>query len=322
MLAASTVAHLALLLFLVAFHWTSAAQRPLSAHEVTIVSLAPQTETRAAAAVRKPEVPDPVPAKESLRPSPVPAAARPVPPAQPPVPKTEVRRPENLVRDLMKNMTFPPEAPRLNEPLVAPQKSVRPVSPEKAKSAPVRPMTRTESVVGKLRLPEFAPTPTKPQASAPVEKAEKSRESVSSVLTKELQKPVSPPQPSPVEQPARVASKPAPDFKQPALQIHAPGNAAGLNPYLALIQHKISQNWVAPEVEVGGQVAPVVVKFRLERNGTVSEVGIERTSGNNYFDFAGRRAVLSAGKLPPFPGDITEPYLDVHVSFTVGEDAG
>ena len=322
MLAASTAAHLALLLFMVGLHWSSAAQRPLSAYEVTIVSLSPQTEKSATTAVRKPEVPDPVPAKEPPRPSPVPVAARLDPPVPPPEPKTAARQPQNLVRDLMKNMALPPEAPRLNEPLVAPQKSVRPVSPEKTESAPVKPVTRTESVVGKLKLPEFAPTPARPQASPPVETVEKSRESVSSVLTKELQKPVSSPEPNQVEQPGRVASKPAPDFKQPALQISAPSNASGLNPYLALIQHKISQNWVAPEVEVGGQVSPVVVKFRLERNGTVSEVGIERGSGNNYFDFAGRRAVLSAGKLPPFPEDMTEPYLDVHVSFTVGEDAG
>lgn len=306
MLAASTIAHLALLLFMVGLQWTSAAQRPLSAHEVTIVSLFPQAEKSVAAPARKTEQASPDPANEPA----------------PPEPKAEGRQPQNLVRELMKNMALPPEAPRLNEPLVAPQKSVRPVSPEKAESAPVKPVTRSESVAGKLKLPEFAPTPVRPQASSPVETAVKSRESVSSVLTKELEKPVAPVESSPVERPARVASKPVPEAKQPALQISAPSNAAGLNPYLALVQHKISQNWAAPEVEVGGQLVPVVVKFRLERSGAVSDVGIERSSGNNYFDFAGRRAVLSAGKLPPFPEDMTEPYLDVHVSFTVGEDAG
>ena len=315
MLAASTAAHLALVVFIMGIHWTSAAQRPLSAHEVTIVSLSPQAERSVTAAARKPEQTSPDPAKESARPSPVPVAAR-------PEPRTEKRRPENLVRDLMKNMTLPPEAPRLNEPLVAPQKSVHPVSPEKAEPIPVRPATRSESVVGKLKLPDFVPTPARPRAASSIETVAKSRESVSSILTKELEKPMAPVESSPVEQPARVASKPIPDAKQPALQISAPSNAAGLNPYLALIQHKISQNWAAPEVEVGGQLSPVVVKFRLERSGGVSDVAIERSSGNNYFDFAGRRAVLSAGKFPPFPEDMIEPYLDVHVSFTVEEDAG
>ncbi|MER3422813.1 MAG: hypothetical protein C4293_05870, partial [Nitrospiraceae bacterium] len=56
-------------------------------------------------------------------------------------------------------------------------------------------------------------------------------------------------------------------------------------------------------------------------NGSIEDVTIEQTSGNEYYDLAGKRAVLSA-RLPEFPAEMPEPYLDAHFSFTVGEQSG
>jgi hypothetical protein len=54
----------------------------------------------------------------------------------------------------------------------------------------------------------------------------------------------------------------------------------------------------------------------------VSDVIIERTSGNEYYDLAGKRAVLNADPLPAFPREMADAYLDAHFSFTVGERSG
>ncbi|MES4784880.1 MAG: hypothetical protein C4294_02620, partial [Nitrospiraceae bacterium] len=101
----------------------------------------------------------------------------------------------------------------------------------------------------------------------------------------------------------------------------APGSGPGFNRYLLLVQRLISNGWIPPQVDPTVQSFQVIVKFRLYRNGSIEDVTIEQTSGNEYYDLAGKRAVLSA-RLPEFPAEMPEPYLDAHFSFTVGEQSG
>ncbi len=51
-------------------------------------------------------------------------------------------------------------------------------------------------------------------------------------------------------------------------------------------------------------------------------MAVEQSSGNEYFDLAGKRAVVTANPLPMFPADLTESYFDAHFTFTVGEQNG
>jgi hypothetical protein len=51
-------------------------------------------------------------------------------------------------------------------------------------------------------------------------------------------------------------------------------------------------------------------------------VVIEQSSGNEYYDLAGKRAVLSAIPLPAFPAELTDSYFDAHFTFMVGEQQG
>ncbi|MBA3752873.1 MAG: TonB C-terminal domain-containing protein, partial [Nitrospira sp.] len=97
---------------------------------------------------------------------------------------------------------------------------------------------------------------------------------------------------------------------------------AGSNQYLARVQARISGFWTAPPVDISGKVLMVMVRFRLERDGRVSSVTIEQSSGNEYYDLAAQRAVQSAVPLPPFPSDLTDSYFDAHFTFAVGEAAG
>ena len=96
---------------------------------------------------------------------------------------------------------------------------------------------------------------------------------------------------------------------------------AGSNPYLALVQARIRKFWEPPDV--GVLATPrVVVKFRLERNGQVSSMAIEESSGNDYYDMSAQRAIRSAVPLPPFPNDLPDSSFDAHFTFFVGEAAG
>jgi len=262
----------------------------LQATEVTLVSL-PHPVPEPVAQPPAPVEPSPEPVKTA------PPVVLPEPPALPPLPPAPrirasapvaaeeavlpsikenmtMKAADNRLRDALRGIERPPEAPRLGEYRRAP--------------APVPPVV--------------SPKPQEKQPSL-------------SELARQLEQ-VQRPQPK-----ASVASKPRTAVK-PATAIKITGEESGLSRYLAIVQGKISEQWVAPPVDVENRLYQVVIKFRLHRSGRVSDVVVERESGNGYYDDAGKRAVLSVGQLPPFPPYVTEEMLETHFSFTVGEEVG
>ena len=85
------------------------------------------------------------------------------------------------------------------------------------------------------------------------------------------------------------------------------------------MQSIISSQWEPPPISMTGQSYTVIVKFRLQRDGTIKDVAVQQSSGNAYFDMAGQRAVLRPRILPVFPADVTQTHQDLSMVFTVGE---
>lgn len=217
-----------------------------------------------------------------------------------------------------------------------------PAKPSEPKAAPIiavppAPRTPMQDVLPTIELPPEAPRLGKASPLSPLDRSETSKREVAKLLDALKVPEVRPLPPAPVETPVAatqvpprregaapepvVAAKPAAPA-QPTTAIQVPGIVPGLNRYLALVQSKISSQWVAPQVDLTGRSLQVVIKFRLDRTGVVSHVVIEKSSGNEYYDLAGTRAVLSANPLPPFPQDVSDANVDAHFSFTVGEQAG
>jgi colicin import membrane protein len=96
--------------------------------------------------------------------------------------------------------------------------------------------------------------------------------------------------------------------------------ASGSSPYWNLVKARIVGFWVAPPVDI--KALTVMVRFRLERDGSIGSVMIEQSSGNAYFDMAAQRAVQSAVPLPRVPADLTDSYFDTYFTFSAGEAAG
>jgi TonB family protein len=165
-------------------------------------------------------------------------------------------------------------------------------------------------------VPDYRPAPI-PARPVPTDVEVKPQESLPSLtdLARRLENVRRPP-PKPA-----VAATPKPAAK-PATTIQVAGDVTGLTRYLALVQSRISEQWVAPPVDVTGRSYQVVIKFRLHRSGRITDVVVERESGNGYYDDAGKRAVLSVGSLPPFPPYVAEEVFETHFSFTVGEEVG
>lgn len=74
----------------------------------------------------------------------------------------------------------------------------------------------------------------------------------------------------------------------------------------------IGMNWFKPSQ--AGSISPVI-HFRIEKDGTISDASIERSSGLPFVDRAALRAVLSSSPLPPLPAEYSGSQLGVHLKF-------
>ena len=128
--------------------------------------------------------------------------------------------------------------------------------------------------------------------------------------------------------PSEASVKPVPQQEVKVPSVRTPettlriSGTAGSNRYWARVQSIISSQWEPPPVDMAGQSYTMIVKFRLQRDGTIKDVVVQQSSGNAYFDLAGQRAVSRPRVLPVFPADMTDGYKDVEMVFRVGELAG
>lgn len=74
----------------------------------------------------------------------------------------------------------------------------------------------------------------------------------------------------------------------------------------------IGMNWFKPAESV--PISPMI-RFRIERDGTLSDPQVERSSGLPFVDRAALRAVMASSPLPPLPREFAGRYLGVHLIF-------
>jgi TonB family protein len=160
------------------------------------------------------------------------------------------------------------------------------------RSLPVEQQVKVESP------PE--PEPEKPAEVKPKEKAQAPEK-------KQEQKP--PPQPE--QQPMDLSvAKDVEDGTSIAIE----GQRFPFSYYLAAVERKVSENWYSA-VSSGAEGYACTVFFRLRRDGRVTDVQIEQSSGNAYYDRSAMRAIRSATPFPPLPKAFTDDYLGIHFTF-------
>lgn len=134
------------------------------------------------------------------------------------------------------------------------------------------------------------------------------------------------PMPAPAPPPRReLAAAPAPlPLGRPAGSALGSG-AVTLNVsdfpfawYMKVVSAKVTDGWSARALE-GRQ--PVAV-FEIGRNGQVSNLSIEKSSGNPFYDQAALRAIIGANPFPPLPEDYKQPFLRVHMGFNFDRERG
>jgi periplasmic protein TonB len=81
--------------------------------------------------------------------------------------------------------------------------------------------------------------------------------------------------------------------------------------YLDQMVELIKRNWNQKQ----GASGEVQVKFTIRRDGTISDVQVEKPSGISLLDLESQRAMLKTRALPPLPREFTESTLTVHIIF-------
>jgi len=293
----SLAVHVVVLLVATGLRLPQQGERPMTSVEVSLVSPPkPVKQAEPAKPVEPVKVSDPKPAPAPLVKAVAPKAA---PAVIPPAGEKK--------RDLLQDLQLPPDAPKFGD-----------LSPA------------TKSVAQSQQAAKMLDIPRVPDVTqAPVAKTPQ-RSSVSDDLDRELEeelKKIKQVQPAAkLDIPKEVKPAPQQEVKVPAAKTPDTSlkisGTAGSSPYWARVQSIISSHWEPPPIDMGGQTYTVIVKFRLQRDGTIKDVVVQQSSGNTYFDMAGQRAVQRPRVLPVFPADMTDSYKDVEMVFRVGEPVG
>lgn len=91
--------------------------------------------------------------------------------------------------------------------------------------------------------------------------------------------------------------------------------------YLDLVVKRISSVWEEPYLDSRfGKTYTVTVYFIIHRNGSLSDVRVEETSGVDMLDLSAVRSIREAAPLPPLPQDFRGDQLGVHFWFEYKRD--
>ena len=81
--------------------------------------------------------------------------------------------------------------------------------------------------------------------------------------------------------------------------------------YLATMIQLIQQNWNGRQNVQGA----TMIKFTIQRDGRLTGIELEKTSGYFALDQSAQRSLLVTRQLPPLPGAFSQPTLTVHLNF-------
>ena len=174
-----------------------------------------------------------------------------------------------------------------------------------ARRPPLPPMYQVRLV----SAAELAPMRTRPEPRPvePVEEETPEPETVERVPDPERPAPERPPaarEPTPRPGP-EAARRTGPD-----LPITLEGRPFPFPWYLEELLRKVQRNWHPTTSSL-----EATIHFRIDRNGRLGDVEVEKSSGNFLFDQAAIRAVQAAQPLAPLPREYSGDWLGVYLDF-------
>ena len=97
------------------------------------------------------------------------------------------------------------------------------------------------------------------------------------------------------------------------------GDFGGRYPwYVDAVRNRIRQSWDQTTIEPAVRAAHrahTVMNFRINANGSISNIRVSQSSGNSSMDYSAMRALQSIDALRPLPNDYMGSYVDVTFDF-------
>ena len=88
------------------------------------------------------------------------------------------------------------------------------------------------------------------------------------------------------------------------------------NYYLSLLSERITANWFQSLVDPGvSGTYQAQVYFKIYRNGQISDLKIEKSSGIPALNLSALRAIQVSAPFPPLPSEYNGQYLGIHLIF-------
>jgi protein TonB len=88
--------------------------------------------------------------------------------------------------------------------------------------------------------------------------------------------------------------------------------------YVEAVRRKIGSNWNLFEIDPAvrsARRAKSMLTFTINRDGSVKNIRMEQSSGNQSMDISAQRALASASPMPPLPNDYSGSYVNVNFDF-------
>lgn len=89
--------------------------------------------------------------------------------------------------------------------------------------------------------------------------------------------------------------------------------------YLKIVERKVDDHWATHGIDLRGMRGDPVVRFTITRDGSLSSVSMEKSSGSPDLDESAVQAVRESSPFPPLPEDFPSNTLDVHFGFSYAQ---
>jgi TonB family protein len=132
---------------------------------------------------------------------------------------------------------------------------------------------------------------------------------VSSVATTRAQEPLD-------EKPPGVSvQNPSPPGS--GMQILTPTEGVNFSPYLNQLHARVMKNWSAslPDEFRKGTKGQAMIRFDIDRQGTIGKISLETSSGSDSLDQAAINAIRNSSPLTPLPPTFKGSYIAVRAAF-------
>lgn len=213
----------------------------------------------------------------------VPPRALGEPTPQPRAPaKPETKKPA----ETSENVAPPAEKPAPTPPAPIPVKEPKPLVPD-----PKAPKTSEKPAPPPAKEETKKPATTPPAAAAALPASE------------------TPPAAIPKRQGSPFGNPLGASTQQATLGVEDPNFTYGY--YLDRIVGAISAKWTRPPV--GPEIKQVLLYFRIQKDGTITELKVVETSTSEIFDDAAMLAVTASAPLPPLPKSYAKDSLGIHL---------